>query len=153
MGCRYYTMVWYGIETISFDFYGMVWETCWYQRYGKLTLTLCVRILVIILAITPLGYRHRYHYHSAPPSLLLSVIAIIITPLSHGSNHSSNHSHPIAATIAIPWQQPFSYLISDHISIRIWYYPPRYRPMVRYGTVWYGISHQIYQTFPTRTSH
>ena len=31
IGGRYHTMVWYGIETISFDFYGMVWETCWYH--------------------------------------------------------------------------------------------------------------------------
>ena len=25
MGGRYHPTVWYGIETISFDFYGMVW--------------------------------------------------------------------------------------------------------------------------------
>ena len=31
MGGRYHPTVWYGIETISFDFYGMVWEICWYH--------------------------------------------------------------------------------------------------------------------------
>ena len=30
IGCRYHTMVWYDIETISFDFYRIVWNTCWY---------------------------------------------------------------------------------------------------------------------------
>ena len=27
---RYHSTVWYDIETISFDFYGIVWEICWY---------------------------------------------------------------------------------------------------------------------------
>ena len=31
IGGPYPPMVWYGIETISFDFYGMVWETYWYH--------------------------------------------------------------------------------------------------------------------------
>ena len=61
--------------------------------------TACVRILVIILAITSLD--HGHYYHSARPWLspslsLRSAIIIIITPLSHGSNHS----HPMKATIA-----------------------------------------------------
>ena len=32
IGGSYPLMVWYGIEIISFDFYGMVWETCWYYE-------------------------------------------------------------------------------------------------------------------------
>ena len=31
MSIPYHGMVWYGIETISFDFYGMVRETYWYH--------------------------------------------------------------------------------------------------------------------------
>ena len=30
IGGRYHIVGGYGIEIISFDFYGIVWETCWY---------------------------------------------------------------------------------------------------------------------------
>ena len=56
MGCRYHIVGGYGIETILFDFYGMIWEitnmhgmvweisgicrgiSCYMQGYGKYTI-------------------------------------------------------------------------------------------------------------------
>ena len=32
MGCRYHTVEGYNIEILSFDFYGMIWETCRYHE-------------------------------------------------------------------------------------------------------------------------
>ena len=129
MRCRYHIMIWYDIEIILFDFYGIVWETCWYHGMMWEISNICRGILYcmqgyekyIIYRRNIELYRmrtyssHHSSYHFARPWLLLSLrsaidiviaiaIAIIITPLGHGSNHSSNHSNnhsnPMVSTIA-----------------------------------------------------
>ena len=123
----------------------MIWEissicrgiSCCMQGYGKYTIyrrkllniELCLRILAIILVITSLGHRHRYHYPIAIPIIILSSLSslrliipiiitslghrhpIIITPLGHPHYHHSarlslsplsSHRHPHHHLIAIP---------------------------------------------------
>ena len=100
MGYRYYIMKEYNIEIILFNFYEIVWETCWYyeiiweipniyrgiscciQRYEKYTIY--SRKLELYRMRTYSSHYSSYHF--APLSLLLSlrlIIAIIITSLDH----------------------------------------------------------------------
>ena len=83
MGCRYHTMIWYDIEIISFDFYEMVWETCWYHEMMWEVSGICRGIPCYMQGMGNILYIEVYFYiwnstdhsshHSAPSSLSLSL--------------------------------------------------------------------------------
>ena len=98
-------MIQYDIETILFDFYGMVQETCWYhgiiqeisgiyrgislcmQGYGKYTI---YRIFYYIQQ-SIFKFRTIFLYiefqPSFQPSLRSAIVIIISTPLGHGHHY------------------------------------------------------------------
>ena len=152
MGCRYHTMIWYDIETISFDFYEMVWETCWYHEMMWEVSGICRGIPCYMQGMGNILYIEVYFYiwnsthhsshHSAPSSLSLSLRS------AHG--HRNFLSYPplvweMIYTMGYPciYQKfPTSFHdtsnFPDHIFIRglVWPLSIPYHGRVWEGMVW-----------------
>ena len=87
MGGRYHPMVWYDIEIISFDFNGIIWETCWYHFMMWEISNICRDISFVYRGIRYILYIEFYSLFQ--PSLFFIIIIIIISLHYHVIKYSN----------------------------------------------------------------